>query len=256
MQKHPYFNLLYFDGFAGSGIIVNDKSVDIQITIGAARRVVEINKPRSFDTYYFVEKVAKNAQMLKNLTKDVYPFKSIHIINQDCNDKLKDMSKYLKSQQGKKTKVLAYIDPCGMQLEWSALESIKSLDVDMWVLVPTGLGVNRLLNKNGQISLGWLKRLSKFLGMSAAEIKGYFYLRENIATLFGDEIFDTKIKNAIEKSAILYRNRLSEVFKYVTLPFILRNTKGTIMYHLFMGSNNKTAAKIANDIIKKYNTLD
>lgn len=255
MQKHPYFNLLYFDGFAGSGIIVNDKSVDIQLTIGAARRVVEIDKPRSFDTYYFVEKVKKNANMLKRFTKDKFPRKNIFIIHKDCNEKLKDMSNYLKSPQGKNTKVLAYIDPCGMQLEWSALQSVKTLDIDMWVLVPTGLGVNRLLNKDGRITSGWLKRLVKFLGMSEVEIKKCFYFTENIATLFGEEIQESKVKNAIEKSAILYRDRLNEIFTYVTLPFILRNTKDTIMYHLFMASNNKTAAKIANGIIKKYNQL-
>lgn len=255
MKKHTYWKLLYFDGFAGSGFIVQDKSVDIQLTIGAARRIVEIDTPRSFDHYYFVEKIKKNADMLKNFTQDIFPHKNIKVVRKDCNDKLKDLSNYLKSPKGKKTKVLAYIDPCGMQLEWTSLESIKSLDVDMWVLVPTGLGVNRLLNKNGIISSGWLKRLVKFLGMSEEEIKKYFYFTENIPTLFGDEILQSKVENAIKKSAILYRDRLNEIFEYVTTPFVLRNTKGTIMYHLFMASNNKTAAKIANDIIKKYNQL-
>jgi hypothetical protein len=37
--------------------------------------------------------------------------------------------------------------------------------MDMWVLVPTGLGVNRLLKNNGQISDAWLEKLEKFLGL-------------------------------------------------------------------------------------------
>ncbi|MHB8931435.1 MAG: three-Cys-motif partner protein TcmP [Melioribacteraceae bacterium] len=256
MAKYPHFHLLYFDGFAGSGIIVKDKNIDIQLTIGAARRIVELDNPKQFDTYYFVEKVKKNADLLEKFTKYEFPQKNILIVSEDCNLKLVDMAKYLKSPKGKDTKVLAYIDPCGMQLEWSSLQSLKSLNVDMWVLVPTGLGVNRLLNKNGNISTGWLKRLVKFLGMSEVEIKRYFYFTESIETLFGKEIHESKVKNAIEKSAILYRDRLNEIFSFVTLPFVLRNTKGTIMYHLFLASNNKTATKIGNDIIKKFNRIN
>lgn len=256
MKSKTYWELLYFDGFAGSGIIFKDNMIDIQVTIGAARRIVEIEKPRSFDTYYFVEKVKKNAEMLKHFTQDKFPDKKIFVIKEDCNKKLHDMAKYLRSDKGRKTKVLAYIDPCGMQLEWASIEVLNTLGIDMWVLVPTGLGVNRLLNKNGHISAGWITRLVKFLGMSEEEIKKYFYFTESEATLFGEEVHASKVKNAIEKSAILYRDRLNEIFPYVTLPFVLRNTKGTIMYYLYLASNNKTAAKIGNDIIKKFNRIN
>lgn len=59
MNKQEFFKLLYFDGFAGSGHIVKDKKINLDVTVGAAKRILEIEKPRPFDEYYFVEKIAR-----------------------------------------------------------------------------------------------------------------------------------------------------------------------------------------------------
>ena len=49
------WKLLYFDGFAGSELIVKGKNENRKEIIGAARRIIEIEEPRPFDEYYFVE---------------------------------------------------------------------------------------------------------------------------------------------------------------------------------------------------------
>ncbi|MEJ7672707.1 MAG: hypothetical protein WKF59_08335 [Chitinophagaceae bacterium] len=56
--------------------------------------------------------------------------------------------------------------------------------MDIWILVPTGLGVNRLLKNNGQISEAWLERLEKFLGLERDVIETHFYNKQE--TLFGE----------------------------------------------------------------------
>jgi three-Cys-motif partner protein len=256
MNKYRYWKLLYFDGFAGSGIIYKDNKIDIWTTIGAAKRIVEIDEPISFDQYYFVEKNSNNAKKLSKSTKESFPQKKIDIKVGDCNAELKRLAKYLKTEGNKKYRVLAYIDPCGMELEWSSVKELKGTKIDIWILVPTGLGVNRLLKKDGNISNAWLKKLVTFLGMSESEIKKYFYTNKTELTLFGEVTHQAKEANAISKSAELYRKRLMEIFKYVSKPFVLQNSRGTTMYHLFMASNYRTALKIANDIIKKYNEMD
>lgn len=247
MKSHPYFHLLYFDGFAGSGIITHEGSTAIEETIGAARRIVEIEEPISFNEYYFVEKNPENAKRLKQSTKDLYPQKTIHVVNDDCNTRLQSMANFLRKPENKQYRILAYIDPCGMQLEWSALSSLAYQNVDAWILVPTGLGVNRLLKRNGQISDEWLNRLSRFLGMESHEILEYFYVSEK--TLF-DEVSKKKL-DAVNKSAELYKQRLNDIFKEVSEPFVLKNTTNSIMYHLFCASQNSTAIKIANEIVSK-----
>ncbi len=249
MKDKDFFTLLYFDGFAGSGSIIKDNKVNIDITVGAAKRIVEIDEPRSFDQYYFVEKDEKNIESLKEVTKDLFPQKKIFLENKDCNQKLIDLSEYLNDPKNKLVRTLAYIDPCGMQVEWRSIESLKGLNIDMWILVPTGLGVNRLLTKNGEISPAWLTRLEKFLGISELEITNLFYTKSS--TLFEDFTHIQKEDRAIQKSAELYGNRLKEVFDHVSKPFELRNSSNSVMYHLFLTSKNETAVKIANEIVKK-----
>lgn len=251
MKDRRFYKLMYFDGFAGSGFIVKDNKVDIDITVGAARRIVEINDPRPFDSYYFVEKDPKNFNLLEKNTKEIFKEKKIYTVCEDCNKKLIDLGNFLRDPKNKNYRTLAYIDPCGMQVEWRSIESLRNLPIDMWVLVPTGLGVNRLLKNNGQISEAWLDRLEIFLGMPKEEIEKHFYKKTE--TLFPDITFIEKEKDAVEKSAKIYRNRLKEVFNFVSKPYELRNSTNSVMYHLFLTSNVETGVKIANDIVKKYN---
>ncbi|HXA01649.1 MAG TPA: three-Cys-motif partner protein TcmP [Cytophagaceae bacterium] len=251
MKGRKFFKLMYFDGFAGSGFIIKDNKIDVDVTVGAAKRIIEIDEPRPFDTYYFVEKDPVNFKLLEQNTKIEFPKKKIHVVSEDCNKKMLDMANFLRNPKNKNYRTLAYIDPCGMQVEWRSIEALRDLPIDMWILVPTGMGVNRLLKKNGQISDAWLERLEVFMGLTREEIEKSFY--KKIDTLFPDIKFIQKEEDAIEKSAKLYQKRLKEVFQFVSKPYELKNSTNSVMYHLFLTSNNETAVKIGNDIVKKYN---
>lgn len=251
MKDRPFFKLMYFDGFAGSGFIIKDKKIDVDVTVGAARRIIEISEPRAFDDYYFVEKDLKNFTLLEKNTKKAFPSKKIYTICDDCNKKIIDLGNFLRDPKNKNVRTLAYVDPCGMQVEWRSIESLRGLPVDMWTLVPTGLGVNRLLKKNGHISDAWLVKLEIFLGLNRDEIEKRFY--KKTITLFEDITRLEKEKDAVESSAKLYESRLKDVFEFVSKPYELKNSSNSIMYHLFLTSNNKAAVKIGNDIVKKYN---
>lgn len=246
------WKLMYFDGFAGSGLTIKEKGDVRKIIIEAARRILEIEEPRPFDEYYFVEKDPDNKRELEENTKAVFQNKKIYVQENDCNERLIAMSEFLKSDKGKNYKVLAYVDPYGMQLEWKSLEALQGLSVDIWILVPTGMGVNRLLKNDGNISEKWIERLVRFLGMNEDEIRDYFYKTRTVQTLFGEETEVSKEEKAIERSAELYAERLGQIFKYVSVPYILRTKSNVTMYHFLMASNNPSAVKIANDIVKKY----
>ena len=247
------WKLLYFDGFAGSGYITKGKNENKRVILGAAKRILQLDSPRSFDRYYFVEKgFNKSEELLKNITQE-FSHKLVNVVNTDCNEKITSMGKFLKSDKGKNYKVLAYIDPCGMQLKWQSLKELGDLNVDAWILVPTGLGVNRLLKNNGDISDSWIEKLEIFLGMEKEKILAYFYSQTVEYTLFGDEIITTKESKTIQKSAELYESRLKELFKHVTKPYILKNSTNSVMFHFYMVTNNDSAVKIANEIITKYN---
>jgi three-Cys-motif partner protein len=246
MNKQRWAKTLYFDGFAGSGLIGSDKTADLKK--GTALRILDIVKPRPFDTYYFVElqekyKVALEASIEKN-----YFGRNAHVVKDDCNVKLIAMAKYLRDDPT--CRALAFIDPYGMSVNWSSIESLKGLGVDLWILVPTGLGVNRLLKRNARIPDAWMKKLETFLGLNQQEIMEHFYRKQPVTTLFGDETQIEKEKDAIIKIGELYRKRLNKIFKYVSDSFIMRNASQSIMYHFMMATNNARALKIANDVIK------
>lgn len=250
MNSYPQFKCLYFDGFAGSGNIYKDDEIDFEIIKGAAIRILEIDMPKSFDIYYFVGLDDINKTELEETIKTKFPNKKSHVVSDDCNNRLVSMSSYL--NQNKNFRTLAFIDPYGMALKWSSVEILKGLGIDLWVLVPTGIGMNRLLKKNGDIRDAWLIKLELSLGLSREEIKQYFYKSKTIQTLFGEETSLTKEEKAIQKAADLYKKRLNEIFKFVSQPLELKNSTGSIMYHFMMATNNASAFKIANDIIKKY----
>jgi three-Cys-motif partner protein len=241
MNAYPQFKCLYFDGFAGSGNIYKDDKIEIEIIKGAAVRILEIDIPKSFDIYYFVELDDNNKTELEETIKAKFPNKKSHVVSDDCNNRLASMSSFL--NENKNFRTLAFIDPYGMSLKWSSVEILRGLGIDLWVLVPTGIGMNRLLKRNGDIRDAWLTKLELSLGLNREEIKKYFYKYKTVQTLFGEETLINKEERAIQKAADLYKKRLNEIFKFVSQP---------LEYHFMMASNNSSAFKIANDIIKKY----
>ena len=250
MKGRTYWPIMYFDGFAGTGEINVDDN-DYNIIEGAAKRILAIEEPRSFDMYYFVELDCEKAKKLEKMINNSYSYKKqVYVQSADCNKKLLDLSNFLKSSKGKKFKVLAFIDPFGMELNWKSLESLKGFSIDLWLLIPTGVGANRLLKNDGKIPDSWFKRLEKFLGITRKDIMNHFYQKFKTQTLFGVEDVIEKDRNTIEKIHKLYATRLSTIFKFVSESFVMRNSTNAIMFHFLMATNNANALKIANDIIK------
>jgi len=254
MKNRTQFRLLYFDGFAGSGTITPDEDPSDFIQ-GVATQVLSITEPREFDVYLFVEKDPNNAEQLETLVSRHFSDKRVRVAVGDCNDKLLQLASYMRSPGHKNDRALAFIDPYGMQLSWNSIEALRGLDMDVWILVPTGIAIGRLLRNDGEISSGWMARLQDFLGMTAEEIRSYFYREEIRHTLFGDETVVVKQEKATERAGQLYRDRIrsANIFRNVSEPLILRNSKNSIMYHFILCSNNDVALKIANDITKSIN---
>ena len=246
MNNQEWAKTLYFDGFAGSGLIEVDG--EEEVVKGTSLRILDIILPKPFDTYYFVEKNEKYKIALENKINSEYFGRNAHVIKADCNDKIIDMANYLKKNRN--FRALVFIDPFGMTVNWSSIESLKGLGIDLWILVPTGLGVNRLLKNNGEISSSWLTKLENFLGLPGQEIKDHFYKTQITNTLFGEEVSVNKEKSTITKAGELYKKRLGTIFKFVSEPFVMRNSTNSIMYHFMMATNNSSALTIANEVIK------
>lgn len=208
---------------------------------------------RSFDHYYFVDKNEENCLALQEKLSDYKTSGKKHYLPKDANEAVKMLASTLTNYGN--CKALAFLDPFGMQIEWSSIEALKNLSVDLWILVPTGVIINRLLERNidQQKGLAHAEKLETFFGMKESEIRSLFYTEKQVPTLFGDdETVITKAENSIRKIAQLYVERLKSIFPYVTEdPMVLYNNHSVPIFHLVFAAKNKTAMKIAQDIIIK-----
>lgn len=155
----------------------------------------------------------------------------------------------------KNIKALVFLDPFGMQINWDSIKLLKGLSVDLWILIPTGVIVNRLLerNFNKEIGLRHSQKLESFFGLTQDQIVDYFYREEQLPTLFGeDETVIKKVENAIKKIAELYIERLKTIFPNVTSqPLVLYSGQNVPIYHFAFAAKNRVAKKIAQQIIDK-----
>ena len=244
------FHLTYFDGFAGSGDIKIGNKDSYKIIDGAGKRVVQITDPIKFDIYYFVEKNPKKRQQLDADLRKISDDQNIFTVTDDCNAALIRFSNYI--SKNKSRRGLVFLDPFGMNLDWTALESLKGLNVDLWILCPTGVGANRLLTKDFNISDAWWDRLERFFGITRDQLTNSIYQDSVNTNLFGEEITSiTKATKANTKIFQIYRNKMNELFKFTSDPFIMVNKNNSTMFHFFCASNNSYAIKIANDIMEK-----
>lgn len=246
MKSQAWAKTLYFDGFAGSGIIDTDKFDELQK--GTALRILDLEDSYKFDICYFVELNENHKNELEKRVNENYFGRNAHVVRADCNEKLLSMSKFLR--ENKNYRALTFIDLYGMSVDWSSIESLKGLGVDLWILVPTGMGVARMLKNNGDISDSWFTKLEKFLGITREEITNHFYKKKVVNTLFGEESLTIKEANTVQKVGELYKERLNTIFKFTSESFVMKNTTNSIMYHFMMATNNPNALKIANDVIR------
>jgi len=66
----------------------------------------------------------------------------------DCNHWLRELATALRTD---KYATLILLDPFGMQVSWESIAKLKGTRSDIWILVPTGVIVNRLLFKDDNL---------------------------------------------------------------------------------------------------------
>jgi len=250
---------IYFDGFAGSGKRTkeNKESDDLfsdyfagnenKLYKGSAERVLSLKQ--KFDYYFFIDNNKKSiAELEKRMRGKKLVVDKCFFIWDDVNKRLAKLSNFLNNKKA----ALVLLDPFGMQIDWASIEKLKDNRVDLWILIPSGVIINRFLDKKGKLKFS--NKLQSYFGMSEDEIKNIFYKIETQETLFGSIDVTIKIEDSINTIAEIYIQKLKKIFKFVSeTPLKLLNTKNVPIYHFVFAANKETALKIAKDIIEKKN---
>ena len=261
--KNTPFKLAYIDAFAGTGY-VNQKDDDSQTFLpefsedevkgffeGSARIALQLDDP--FDSYIFIEKDKAKASELEIL-KAEFPQLADRIksVNQEANEYIKDLCEkdWLKTNR----RAVLFLDPYGMQVKWETIEAIaRTKAIDLWILFPLGVAVNRLLRNDGQISEKVKLRLDELFGTTEWQND---FLQENPQS----ELFDSnpKMMKKINLKGIAdyFNNRLKTIFeKVASNPLYLTNSKNNPLYLLCFASGNPkgadVAVRIAQHILKE-----
>lgn len=264
MQKRTYWKTIYFDGFAGSGSRVKEEQnsdlfQQLKITEeeentyrGAAERVLTVKDDLKFNYCYFIDKDPDSLSFLKERLDKLVDKNHTKLAFRtgDSNHWINELAEAMR--KNKNLAALIFLDPFGMQISWESIEKLKGTRSDVWILVPTGVIVNRLLDRKGELK--HIEKLKDFFGLSEEEIRQHFYIKDVVSSLFGEAEIISKVKKPIEKIAELYINKMSTIWNHVSeTPLKLLNKRGVPIFHFVFASNDATALKIAKQIISKEN---
>jgi three-Cys-motif partner protein len=141
-----------------------------------------------------------------------------------------------------------------MQVTWDTVEAIaKTKAIDLWILFPVGVAVNRLLTRDGEITLTWRQRLDAMFG--ADDWYDAFYRTKIDKGLFENRVTVEK-RGSFDLISQYFVNRLRTVFPGVAdNPLPLLNSRNVPLYLLCFAAGNprgaKLAIKIAQDILRR-----
>lgn len=216
---------------------------------GSARLALK-TQPR-FDRYVFIERSPERCAQLTCLKQefpDLAP--DIHIRQGDANTEIQELCR----KDWSSHRAVLFLDPYGMQVDWATIEAIaRTKAIDLWVLFPLGIGVNRLVTKSGDIPESWRRRLTLLLGTE--DWYEEFYRHETMPTLFGGAE-ERVVKASTETIGRYFVDRLKTIFAAVAdAPKVLRNSANSPLYLLCFAVGNPNGApialRIANHLLQK-----
>lgn len=245
--KNQSFQRIYIDAFAGTGDRTDKRRESLPlldlpefdaVAKGSARLALEVEPP--FHRYILIERVTRRASELTAL-KSEFPSREIEIINDDANDAIATVCK---TTSWRGTRGVVFLDPYGLQVTWDTLVAIaRTKALDVWVLFPSGMGLNRLLTKSGDIPVEWQETLDRSLGTN--DWRSAFYRNEEEADLFTGQRSKTVKDADPAKLEKFYLDRLRTIFPTVMSKSVrLTNSKEQTMYLLcFACANPSPKAK-------------
>ena len=263
--RAAYFRAVYVDAFAGTGFrreqaaVVEEteslfdlgQDVDAEsLRKGSAQVALETEPP--FAEYVFIEQDKQHVRELEKLRRRFPAVSSkIDIVREDANEYL---LKWCRKTDWGRTRAVVFLDPYGMQVEWTTIAAMGGTGaVDLWILFPLGVGVNRLLLKNRIPEGPSASRLTRIFGTD--DWRAAFYRESEQRSLFGDP--PEVVKDAdFESISRFWVERLKAVFAEVAPnPLLLRNSRNVPIYLFSFAAANpkgaKTVVRIAQDILAR-----
>ena len=260
--KNQPFEKLYIDAFAGTGAWSSrDKQHDSELDLvdlntvaeGSALRALRVDPP--FDRYIFVEMSPRKSSALRRLAEEFPALKGrVEILTKDANEALQQLCQ---RTDWRKSRAVVFLDPFGFQVEWGTVEALgRTGAVDLWYLVPTGIGINRQITRDGRILAEGGAKIDAMLGTT--EWRSRLIKTETTPVdLFGESQTRSIKAGGIDEIAKLVLERLAGIFKGGVARYGLPlGSQGRAMYTLVFACANpasrahQLALRLAGAVLK------
>jgi three-Cys-motif partner protein len=255
-EKAKFLRTWYVDAFAGTGTRTQESSTPATSPLfedvyedletkhyldGSAKIALGLSEP--FNHYLFIEKSKSRVTELQATIEREHA-----VLRPRCKfrqgDANEELKQWCRERNWKKERAVVFLDPYGMQVEWSTIEALAATKgIDLWYLFPLGVGVARLLTEHGEIDEAWQKRLDLLFG--TAEWRSEFYRVKKQRNLFGGIHERVERDAPIKKIEDFIHARLANVFEGAAKGLVLRNSRASPLYLLCFAAANKRGAPIA-----------
>lgn len=263
--KNQPFETLYVDAFAGTGAWAAGKLRDEAevglpglldadtVAEGSALRALRIEPP--FDRYVFIERSKRKSSALCEIGREFPALKNrIEVVTADANEALCDLCRRV---NWRRTRSVVFLDPFGFQVEWKTVVALaRTRAVDLWYLVPTGIGINRQITKDGRVLPEGGTRIDAMLGTSEWRSR-WIKTETGSVDLFGQPETRNFKAGGIDEIAEFVLERLAGIFEGGVVRYGLPlGTKGRAMYTLVFACANpapkarQLALRLAGAVLK------
>lgn len=265
--KKQRWRTIYVDAFAGGGrALVRAEpmqrngsiplfepeptgDVDRSELIDGSPRVA-LNVANPFSRYVFVENDPVRSDELEAVKIEFGTERQIDILRTNAAEGIawvtdKPISKA--THRG-----IAFLDPFGANLEWASIEKLAATQIfEVVINFALSMAIQRMLPNSGIIPDAWAKTLDAYFGSRAWFEEVY---RERSGGLFNAAGFE-KREDYADRLLQLYRARLKTAFGHVSMPRLIRNSKGAPLYYLLWAGPHTKGLEGANHILRMGESL-
>jgi three-Cys-motif partner protein len=259
--KNQRWRTIYVDAYAGGGravVRVSPSSVDpnqlallepeqtdaeqAELLNGSPRIALAVADP--FDLYVFIESDPTRVAELEALGSEFGVSRHIVVRHETAPAGIEWL---LAQPMTKRThRGVVFVDPFGADLDWSMIEAIgRSGFLEVVVNFSLHMGIQRRLPNNGSVPVEWASRLTAYFGTPR--------WREAVYEQASGDLFrgtGARKRVGYQLGLLeLYRTRLKEAFGNVSVPKLIRNTRGAPLYYLLWAGPHSLGLKGADYIL-------
>jgi three-Cys-motif partner protein len=259
--RGKFRELWYIDAFAGTGsrtvryeqrpatLLDPGERERVERRRGSAKIAIDVTPP--FNFIVFIENKPTYVTALDELAAN-HPNRRITVVKNDANDALKSL---VATNSWRSTRAVLFLDPYGMELEWSTLEAVAATKaIDVWFLFSLSGLYRQATRQLNDIDRHKRAALTRMFGSDAWEEELYpKTIRED---LFGGAEEPRRRSINVAGLEAYTKSRLETIFGAVLKPLPLPINKKPQRFSLFFCISNDDpkaiglASKIGAHILK------